>query len=165
MLKITIASERGVRKSLFTSGWIKNAVTAALDEEKIGKNAEVNILLTDDEGIRTINLEYRDKDAPTDVLSFPANALEAPLNQMLAKGFRPEEDMQTGRLVLGDIAISIERALAQAHEYGHSLRREISFLTAHAMLHLLGYDHMDHAAEETMREKQRIIMNHLKIKK
>ncbi len=165
MLKITIDSERGVKKSLFASRWIKNAVLAALAEEKVSKNAEVNVLLTDDEGIRTINLEYRDKDAPTDVLSFPANALNAPLKQLLDQDFEPERDVRGGRLILGDIAISMERAQAQAQEYGHSLRREVSFLTAHAMLHLLGYDHMEQGEEEIMRNKQRLIMNHLKIKR
>jgi probable rRNA maturation factor len=157
--------ERGVKKNIFASGWIRNAVTAALMEEHIQRHVEINMLLTDDEGIRIINREYREIDEPTDVLSFPANDLKNPLFEMLAEGFVPEKDPHTGRLILGDIAISAERANAQAKEYGHSIKREISFLTTHAMLHLMGYDHIEKNDENIMRTKQRIIMERLKIKR
>ena len=105
----------------------------------------VSILITDNEEIHGLNLEYRGKDAPTDVLSFPLFDEEGNLD---------EEE-------LGDIVISLERALAQAEEYNHSLKREVAFLTAHSMLHLLGYDHEN--GEQEMYVKQDEILNELGI--
>jgi len=165
MLKITLGCERGIKKNFNLSMWIRLAVAAVLEEEKISKNAEVNVLLTDDEGIQVMNLEYRQKDMATDVLSFPANELESPLAKALEDGYAPEADMRTGRLVLGDIAISMDRAIAQAKEFGHSKKREVSFLTVHSMLHLTGYDHITEDQEKVMREKQRIILERLNIKR
>jgi len=165
MLKITIEHERGVRPNFSISGWIRRAVAAALDAEQLGRNAEISVLLTDDEGIKTINKAYREQDMPTDVLSFPANELIRPLKEAVAEGFEPERDVKSGRLFLGDIVISMERTLSQAEEYGHSLKREVSFLTVHAVLHLIGYDHDAEDNENSMREKQRIIMDRMKIKR
>jgi probable rRNA maturation factor len=165
MLKVTIERERGVRRGFFVSAWIRKAVAASLESEGIGRDAEVSVLLTDDEGIKTINQAYREKDAPTDVLSFPANELQKPLKEALLAGFEPEKDVKSGRLFLGDIVISMERAASQAKEYGHTLKREVSFLTAHSMLHLMGYDHMEEKQENVMREKQRAIMDRMKIKR
>ena len=105
----------------------------------------VSILITDNEEIHGLNLEYRGKDAPTDVLSFPLFDEE---------GYLDDEE-------LGDIVISLERALAQAEEYNHSLKREVAFLTAHSMLHLLGYDHEND--EQEMYVKQDEILNELGI--
>lgn len=105
----------------------------------------VSILITDNEEIHGLNLEYRGKDAPTDVLSFPLFDEE---------GYLDDEE-------LGDIVISLERALAQAEEYNHSLKREVAFLTAHSMLHLLGYDHEN--GEQEMYVKQDEILNELGI--
>jgi len=107
----------------------------------------VSVLITDDEKIHELNRQYRGKDAPTDVLSFPLYDDE---------GYLDEEE-------LGDIVISLERAKLQAEEYGHSLNREIAFLTAHSMLHLLGYDHEN--GETEMFEKQEEILNILGIKR
>lgn len=165
MLKITLDCERGIKKHLRYAAWIRHAAAAVLKEENINGKAEVNILLTDDEGIQIMNRDFRQKDAVTDVLSFPANELQGPLAHALKSGFKPEKDVRTGRMLLGDIAISIDKAKAQAKEYGHSEKREISFLTAHAMLHLTGYDHEADADEIAMREKQNNILNGLNIKR
>lgn len=105
----------------------------------------VSVLITDNEEIHGLNLEYRQKDAPTDVLSFPLF----------------DEDGNLDDEELGDIVISLERAKAQAEEYNHSLKREVAFLTAHSMLHLLGYDHEN--GEQEMYVKQDEILNDLGI--
>lgn len=105
----------------------------------------VSVLITDNDEIQGLNLEYRQKDAPTDVLSFPLFDEEGNLDD--------EE--------LGDIVISLEKAKAQAEEYNHSLKREVAFLTAHSMLHLLGYDHEN--GEQEMYVKQDEILNQLGI--
>ena len=120
--------------------------------EKVGElydaaDAEVSITLTDDAHIHALNREYRAVDRPTDVISFALNESEEP---EIAGG--PAID------VLGDIVLSVERAKAQAAEYGHSLRREIGFLTVHGMLHLLGYDHVEEAERQEMEEEQRLVM-------
>ena len=120
--------------------------------EKVGElydaaDAEVSITLTDDAHIHALNREYRAVDRPTDVISFALNESEEP---EIAGG--PAIDG------LGDIVLSVERAKAQAAEYGHSLRREIVFLTVHGMLHLLGYDHVEEAERQEMEEEQRHVM-------
>ena len=105
----------------------------------------VSVVITDNEEIQGLNLEYREKDAPTDVLSFPLF----------------DENGYLDEYELGDIVISLERAAAQAEEYNHSLKREVAFLTAHSMLHLLGYDHEN--GEQEMYTKQDEILNELGI--
>ncbi len=132
---ITVVTERE-DASLCES--IKCAVLAALDYEGVTQNCDVCVMVTDDEGIRELNREHRDLDKPTDVLSFPM--LELRPGQKIEVS-PLELDPETGAVMLGDIAISHERALAQAEEYGHALSREIAFLTVHGTLHLLGYDH------------------------
>lgn len=139
-------------------------VEACLDYENCPYEAEVSILLTDDEAIRQINQEYRDIDRPTDVLSFPAVDYDTPgdfskLEENVADWFHPE----TGELLLGDIVISVERAKLQAKEYGHSLEREIAFLTAHSMFHLFGYDHMEESDRAVMEKKQSDVLEKLQI--
>ena len=116
------------------------------------ENSEVSVTLTNDEHIHRLNLEYRGLDRPTDVLSFAFVDSEEP---------EIEEGPETE--VLGDIIISLERAWAQAQEYGHSMERELSFLTVHGMLHLLGYDHMEEEERMEMEEEQRYIMGKLGI--
>ncbi len=106
---------------------IKKAVNSALEYEDFDNSAEVSVLLTDDNAIHELNLQYRDTDRPTDVLSFPTEDDEA--------------EGEDGAVLLGDIVISLERAKAQSEEYGHSFEREVAFLTVHSVLHLLGYDH------------------------
>ena len=113
---------------------------------------EVSVTLTDNAYIHTLNRQYRNIDRPTDVLSFALNESEEP---EIANG--PEVN------VLGDIIISVERAEEQAKEYGHSLQREIAFLTVHGMLHLLGYDHMEEEERKEMEQGQRFVMEKLGI--
>ena len=130
---------------------IRRSVIAALDYEGYSNDCEVSVTLTDNEGIHALNKQYRSIDAPTDVLSFPLVEYE--------NTDEPPVDEAT---MLGDIVISLERAEEQAEEFGHSFEREVSFLTVHSMLHLLGYDHVNSEAEdEEMRSRQRDIMKAL----
>jgi len=123
---------------------IRRAVKTALKNEDFDRPAEVSVTIVDNEEIHAINLEHRGIDRPTDVLSFPMF----------------DEDFDDGEAcVLGDIVISLEKAKEQAESYGHSLEREIAFLTVHSVLHLLGYDHEEGKAEESeMFEKQEAIL-------
>ena len=119
---------------------IRKCVEETLKTEGVTAPCEINVLVTNDAGIHAINLASREIDRPTDVLSFPMFTFEP--------GILPENwdeflDPGTGLCPLGDMVISLERAVAQAKEFGHSTRREIGYLTIHSMLHLLGYDHMD----------------------
>ncbi|MBQ7496983.1 MAG: rRNA maturation RNase YbeY [Selenomonas sp.] len=116
------------------------------------ENGEVSVTLTNNAYIHTLNKEYRGIDRPTDVLSFALNESEEP---EMVDG--PEVNM------LGDLIISVERAEEQAADYGHSLRREVAFLTVHGMLHLLGYDHMEDEEREEMEAEQRFVMEKLGI--
>lgn len=122
---------------------IRSAILATLDYEKKTGHSEVSVTFTDNEGIRAINREYREKDAPTDVLSFP----------LFEKG-------ADGTRMLGDIVISLEKCRAQATEFGHSFERECAFLTVHSTLHLLGYDHVNSEEEDAdMRKRQTAIVD------
>ncbi|MEG6585828.1 rRNA maturation RNase YbeY [Dendrosporobacter sp. 1207_IL3150] len=118
----------------------------------IEEHNEVSIVLADDEYIKQLNKVYRGKDCPTDVLSFALNEGEEP---DIING--PQENL------LGDIIISLETAERQAVEYGHSLEREIAFLTVHGMLHLLGYDHEDEAERIEMRQEEEYVLSNLGI--
>ena len=129
--------------------FLRRVIRAALDAEGVDVPCEVNVLVTGDRGIHQINLDTRGVDAPTDVLSFPMLAF--------AEGEEPDRN-ENGEILLGDIIISLERAKEQAAEYGHSLQREIAFLTAHSMLHLLGYDHIEPEEEAEMFRRQREIL-------
>ena len=139
---------------------IKKAAAAALQLEGVDMPCEINVMLTDDEGIRTVNREFRGVDRPTDVLSFP-------MNELLPGEFDPagcERDPADGRILLGDMALSLERTRAQGEEYGHGAEREICYLTVHSVLHLLGYDHMDEGEEKRqMREREKLICERLGI--
>lgn len=137
---------------------LERAITAALEAEGVAIPCEVDVLITDDEGIHQINLEQRDIDRPTDVLSFPMfNYLPG---QPPADG--ADADPATGLTPLGDMVISLERARAQAEEYGHPLERELCYLAVHSVLHLLGYDHMDEGEEKAqMRAREEAILGKL----
>jgi len=142
----------------------KRVVEACLDYEECPYESEVSILLTDDDQIQQINQEFRKINAPTDVLSFPSIEYITPgdfskLEENIAESFHPE----TGELLLGDIVISVDRAKIQANEYGHSIEREIAFLTAHSMFHLFGYDHMEEVERIRMEEKQNNVLEKLQI--
>ena len=143
---------------------LKKVVEGCLEYEDCPYEAEVSILFTDDDEIRQINQEFREIDKPTDVLSFPSIEYEVPgdfskLEEDVADCFHPE----TGELLLGDIVISVDRAKLQAQEYGHSIEREVAFLTAHSMFHLFGYDHMEDNDRIVMEEKQNDVLDKLKI--
>ena len=131
-MKISIVSEEKLKTSVRRA--VLKTIKAAIKLH--GEKKIVSVLVTDDEDIRGLNKQFRDIDKPTDVLSFPSQE----------EGF------------LGDIAISLEKAQAQADEYGHSLEREVAFLTAHAMLHLFGFDHMEEKDDKVMRQQQREIL-------
>lgn len=138
---------------------IEDIVLAAIDYEDCPYEAEVSVLLTDDEEIRRINRDFRELDSATDVLSFPMGDYETPgdfekLEEASEDYFNPE----TGELLLGDIVISVEKVKEQAEKYGHSESRELAFLTAHSMLHLFGYDHMEDAERQIMEQKQEEIL-------
>ena len=137
--------------------FLRKVIRAALNAEGVETPCEVNVLVTNDAGIRQINLDMRGVDAPTDVLSFPMFDL--------TPGDKPPEedaDPATGLIPLGDMCISLERAKAQAKEYGHSNRRELAYLAVHSVLHLLGYDHLDEGPEKArMRGREEDIMAEL----
>ena len=138
---------------------IQKCVEATLSQENVQVPCEINVFVTNDRGIQAINSGSRGIDKPTDVLSFPMF--------QLVPGKLPEDwddmlDPETEMCPLGDMAISLERAIAQAKEFGHSTRREIGYLTIHSMLHLLGYDHLDEGPmKRQMRRKEETIMAQL----
>lgn len=127
---------------------VRRACIAVLKTEGFNDSAEVDVSFVDDEQIKQLNLEFRNIDASTDVLSFP-----------LGENGVYDENPTTKAKLLGDIVISLEHAVAQAKEYGHTFQREVAFLTVHSMLHLLGYDHINGGIEaETMREKEEAVL-------
>lgn len=128
---------------------VKQAAAEALRYENFAEECEISVSIVDNEEIRQINRQFRNIDKATDVLSFPMLTFQ--------EGEQAERN-EDGEILLGDIIISLERAREQAAEYGHSLKREIAFLTAHSMLHLLGYDHMTPEEEEEMFRRQKEIL-------
>ncbi len=134
---------------------VRRCCTAVLVNENFSGSAEVSVRFVNDEEIQKLNLKYRQKDSSTDVLSFPL-------------GIEGVYDVNndTGAQMLGDIVISVERAVEQANRYGHSLQREIAYLTVHSMLHLLGYDHEEGGlAQVRMREKEETALTQLGLKR
>lgn len=144
---------------------IEKVVEKTLEMEECPYECEVSISLVDNDAIRDVNREFRELDIPTDVLSFPMAEYKKPADFGIFDGeegrlyFNPE----TGELLLGDIMISLERADEQAEEYGHSLEREVAFLVAHSVLHLIGYDHMEDEERLLMEEKQERVLQALGI--
>lgn len=138
-------------------------VDAALEYIGCPYEAEVNLLLTHDEEIHEMNRAYRNIDRPTDVLSFPMLEYEAPGDFAGFESMQDYFDPESGELLLGDIVISLDRVKAQAEEYGHSVRREYAFLIAHSMLHLFGFDHMVENERIVMEQKQKDIMEKIRI--
>jgi probable rRNA maturation factor len=126
-----------------------------LELEKFDGPAEISVSFVDNEQIHSLNKEYRNIDKPTDVLSFP-----------LGENGEYDRNPETGAALLGDIVISMEKAIEQAEEYGHTLQREIGYLTVHSMLHLMGYDHVDGGVEAVrMREKEENVLTNLGLKR
>lgn len=134
---------------------IKKAVKMTLDAEGIKDGCIISVMLTDDEGIHRVNLEFRGVDRPTDVLSFP-------MNELVPGEFDAEDcerDMDSGKILLGDMMISIPRCMEQGEELGHGFKREIMYLSVHSCLHLLGYDHVDEGEmKRQMRRREKEIM-------
>lgn len=139
----------------------KSIIDQALDYLNCPYEVQLNLTLTDNEGIHAINKEYRQIDRPTDVLSFPLVDYPEPnvFPESIEDNAEDYFDLDTGELMLGDIIISVEKCKEQAKEYGHSELREYSFLIVHSMLHLFGYDHMEEDERTVMEEKQREILD------
>ena len=159
--KISVTGEKKGINNPKLAAMLRRTVKAALAAEGVACDCEINVLLTDDEGIREVNRDMREIDRATDVLSFPMFDL--------VPGEHPDEydaDPDTGLVPLGDMCISVERAKAQAEEYGHSFDREICYLCVHSVLHLLGYDHLDEGEmKRQMRGREEEIMSTLKLER
>ena len=125
-----------------------------LETENCPYDVCVNLVITDNEEIKRVNTEFRSIGAPTDVLSFPMIPFKTPADYSVIEGDDSYFDLDTDELILGDVMISVDKVYAQAEEYGHSTEREFSFLVAHSMLHLLGYDHMEPDEAAVMEAKQ-----------
>ncbi len=127
---------------------IRRCCHAVLEFDKMDGDYEISVSFVDNENIQSLNSQYRQKDMPTDVLSFP-----------LGSDGNYDVNQETGAQMLGDIVISMEKAVEQAESYGHTLRREVAYLTVHSMLHLIGYDHEDGGIEMVrMREKEEAVL-------
>ena len=154
-LKLNLTYEKPSLLNVPVTRNIKRCVEATLDAEGITALCEINILVTDDIGIHGINKAARNIDRPTDVLSFPMFTFEPGI---LPEDWSEFKDPGTNAVPLGDMVISLERARAQAKEFGHSVKREVGYLTIHSMLHLLGYDHLDEGPMKAqMREREEAI--------
>ena len=142
---------------------IRRCIAAALKEEGVNFPCEINVLVTGNDGIQAINDAQRHVDQPTDVLSFPMFSL--------TPGQLPEDveamvDPDTGLVPLGDMVISLDRAMSQAEEFGHGIKRELGYLVVHSVLHLLGYDHLDEGPmKQQMRRREEEIMARLLLKR
>ncbi len=148
-VKVTITNKQ--KKVKIPTGirmLVRRACVAVLKTEKFQGSAEVEVSFVDNEQIHVLNKQFRNIDRSTDVLSFP-----------LGENGVYDTNPETGAKMLGDVVISLERAVAQANQYGHTLQREVAFLTVHSMLHLLGYDHVNGGLEaEAMREKEEAVL-------
>mgnify|MGYP002540176691 CR=1 FL=1 len=142
---------------------ITKVINEAMDYEECPYESEVNVVITDNEGIHQVNKEFRDMDKPTDVLSFPMVEYEQPGNFDTLEDYDEYFHPESGELLLGDIMISVDKVREQAAAYGHSLERELGFLVAHSMLHLFGYDHIDEEERVVMERKQEEILQGLKL--
>lgn len=129
---------------------IRRCCHAVLELEKFESPAEISVTFTDNEEIKKLNAQYRNIDAATDVLSFP-----------MGENGKYDLNHETGAKILGDIVISMEKAVEQADAFDHSLQREVAYLTAHSVLHLLGYDHVENMEKVRMREKEELVMEQL----
>jgi len=144
---------------------IKHVIEYTLKEEKLLIENEVSVIFIDNEKIREINLKQRGIDKITDVLSFPM--LHYPENKVFKDVYInyqfDQSDLYDEKLVVGDVAISLERAKHQSEEFGHSFTRECAYLTVHSILHLLGYDHMEQEEKNIMRKREEEILKNFKI--
>ncbi|MGN0489536.1 MAG: rRNA maturation RNase YbeY [Ruminococcus sp.] len=129
---------------------IRRCCNAVLQLEKFQGPAEISVTFVDNQEIRKLNAQYRNKDTETDVLSFP-----------MGENGVYDTNMDTGAKILGDVVISMEKAVEQSKAFDHSLQREVGYLTAHSVLHLLGYDHIENMDRVRMREKEELVMEQL----
>ena len=144
-------NQKNVKLPAGTRMLLRRACAAVLLNEGFNDSAEINITFVSDEEIHILNKKFRNIDSATDVLSFP-----------LGENGEYDEDPETGAKMLGDVVISVEHAVAQAKEYGHTLNREMAFLTVHSVLHLLGYDHVNGGLEALrMREHEEAVLSKL----
>lgn len=152
-----------VSKELETA--IKDVIEYTLKEEKLLIDNEVSVILIDNEEIKNINLKYRGIDEITDVLSFPM--LDYPQNKVFKDVYVDykfdQSDLNDERLVIGDVALSLEKSWQQSEDFGHSFIRECAYLTVHSILHLLGYDHMEEVEKNIMRKREEEILSNFKI--
>lgn len=150
-----VENETKVRFPFDVEALVEQVATKILDTEECPYEVQINVLLTDNEGIRAYNKEYRQIDRETDVLSFPNLDYERPSEFDIDEDDEADYfDPDTGELILGDIILSVDKVREQADHYGHSIRREFAFLVAHSMLHLCGYDHEVPQDASVMEEKQ-----------
>jgi probable rRNA maturation factor len=142
---------------------LNNVVSFTLKEECVEVEFEVSVILIDNEEIKRINSEFRNINRETDVLSFPM--LEYPAGKVFKEVYKVEQynesNLDEGHLILGDMALSLEKVMEQSKEYGHSFNRELAYLTVHSMLHLLGYDHMEEGEKNVMRSREEYILEKL----
>ena len=152
---IDFSYEGSFRKYPFLKCRVRTAVLRTLRYEKIKVPCTVSVLFTDNDGIKEINREFRNVDRETDVLSFPENEFSPGSFDKDTCEF----DHSSGRYILGDIVISVPKCEQQGKEFGHSVYKEVEYLTVHSMLHLLGYDHVDEGEmKRQMRSREKIIM-------
>lgn len=163
-MSLNIEKEVEVSFDFDAEALAEEVILFTIEHENFPYDAEVNLTLTDNDGIHEINREYREIDRPTDVLSFPMLSYETAgdfshLEEDYDDNFNPD----TGEIMLGDIVISVDKVKEQANAYGHEEKREYAFLIVHSMLHLFGYDHMTPEEAAVMEKKQNEILNEMKI--
>ena len=159
-----VENETGVGLPFDVQEILDKIMETVMHNEDCPYETTVNLLITDNAGIREYNRDYRGVDKETDVLSFPNLSFEKESDFSMAEEQEADcFDPDSGELILGDIIISVDRVLSQAQEYGHSVLREFAFLTAHSMFHLCGYDHMEEQEAAVMEEKQEAVLQQLGI--
>ena len=159
-----VENETGVGLPFDVQEILDKIMETVMHNEECPYETTVNLLITDNAGIREYNRDYRGVDKETDVLSFPNLSFEKESDFSMAEDQEADcFDPDSGELILGDIIISVDRVLSQAQEYGHSVLREFAFLTAHSMFHLCGYDHMEEHEATVMEEKQEAVLQQLGI--
>ncbi len=161
-----VENESGTEFDFDTDKLANEVGMAVLEQEKGPTDVQINLLITDNVGIREFNRQYRDIDRETDVLSFPNVDFDEPSDFSLIFDKEREADYfdpETGELVLGDIILSAEKVISQAEEYGHGIKREFAFLITHSMLHLCGYDHMEADEAKEMEARQETVLSKLGI--
>ncbi len=158
MMKMVRFSDEQSLEHGVTEGWLERIVGQCLSYENIDYGCEVGVTFVDDDAIRTLNREHRKLDRKTDVLSFP-------MLSDVRSVEKTDIDPETGLVYLGDVVISVETAMRQAEEFGHSLEREIAFLTVHSMMHLMGYDHICESDRRIMRTHEEAVLDELNIKR